>query len=509
VDKRVESSRSQSKSIARTPTGYGILAFIPLPFVGFVGFLVWKLLPIVTPELYWPVGLFLLFFAAAVAGTTIRAFTLVRRSNRVLEEQEELEARYPTEPWLRDKDWASGRMEDGSSVERSGSWGFALLWNLVTIPLCYVFFRVALHQEPRLLLIIVVFPLIGVALLIGAIRTSLRGKKYGVTRLELSTIPGVIGHTFAGTVRVNGLLQVPDGFQVTLNCLRRVTTRTRRRRGSHNSVSETILWHEELRIRGEPTRDAEGMGTRIPIAFRLPADARPCDFSDPDDQIRWRLELSADVPGVDYESTFDVPVFRTAASDSPLSQEEERRTQQQVVTADYRPPAGSRIVVTAKGKGTEILFPSARNSGAAKGATLLTLFWAAAIGLLVYSKTPLWFPIVLGIIGLLPLSITLDLWFAVSRVIAQPGTVVIATGYLTPGRGRVLSAGEISDVTTGVGMQAGSNFYYDVVILRKDGKKESAGRLVRDKREAECLALTIKTALGLEAVAPTPVLRAS
>jgi hypothetical protein len=39
--------------------------------------------------------------------------------------------------------------------------------------------------------------------------------------------------------------------------------------------------------------------------------------------------------------------------------------------------------------------------------------------------------------------------------------------------------------------------YYDVVIRRKDGKKTTAGRSVRDKREAEWLAATIKKALGI------------
>jgi hypothetical protein len=38
--------------------------------------------------------------------------------------------------------------------------------------------------------------------------------------------------------------------------------------------------------------------------------------------------------------------------------------------------------------------------------------------------------------------------------------------------------------------------YYDVEIRRNDGKKVVAGRAVRDKREAEWLAATIKRALG-------------
>jgi hypothetical protein len=38
--------------------------------------------------------------------------------------------------------------------------------------------------------------------------------------------------------------------------------------------------------------------------------------------------------------------------------------------------------------------------------------------------------------------------------------------------------------------------YYDVAVVRKNGKKIRVGRAVRDKREAEWLAATIKNALG-------------
>jgi len=38
--------------------------------------------------------------------------------------------------------------------------------------------------------------------------------------------------------------------------------------------------------------------------------------------------------------------------------------------------------------------------------------------------------------------------------------------------------------------------YYDVAVVRKNGKKIKVGHSVRDKREAEWLAGTIRKALG-------------
>jgi hypothetical protein len=489
---------------ANTSLGLGCMVLFLLPFAGFGAFAGWQVFRRAMQG-NWHEALFFLLFATVFGGVGFGGLALVRLGQRKLTEQEALKARHPNEPWLWQKDWASGRLDDTSRMALWASWVFAILWNLVSIPAGYAGVQAALYQENKVGLVALLFPLAGAGLLIWAIRTTLRINKYGVSRLELRTIPGVIGHTIAGTVRVNGVLQAPEGFYVVLSCVHRVTTKS----GKDSSTTESILWQEERQIRGEPSRDASGMTTRIPIAFRIPADARPCDSSNPNDQIVWRLKLSARVPGVDYDSTFEVPVFRTAASDRPLSDDEERLTHDQLVTADYRQPSDSRIVVTANKTRTEIWFPAARNPGAAAGTTVFTVIWIAVIWFLIHFKAPLLFPIVFGLFGLLLVYGTLQMWLGVSRVVVEAGTVAVASGYISPGRERTLTTREIGDVITAIGMQAGSTPYYDVVILRKDGKKVIAGRAVRDKREAEWLALTLGTAIGLAASSPPAILRAS
>ena len=116
---------------------------------------------------------------------------------------------------------------------------------------------------------------------------------------------------------------------------------------------------------------------------------------------------------------------------------------------------------------------------------------------MVYLKAPLVFPIVFGLFELLLLIGTLQLWLGVSRVTADRAALLIAQGYIYPGREQKIASGEISTVTTKIGMQAGSQPYYDVIALRKNGKQIAAGRWIRNKREAEWLAATMRTALGL------------
>jgi hypothetical protein len=482
---------SAASGASNTALGLGCVMLFLLPFAA-VGVITAGMAVQRAGQGNWHEMLFFTLFAVTFGGVGLGGIAFMLAARRRLKEQQELKARHPNEPWQWQRDWAAGRIDDTGRATMWVCWVFAIFWNLISIPAGFAGVRAALQEGNQAGYIALLFPLVGMGLLVWAIRTTLRYQKYGISRLELSTIPGTIGRTLAGVVRTNSVLQPADGFQATLSCVRRVTTRS----GKNSSTTESILWQDEQNVRGEASRDAAGLGMRIPVAFRIPGDAQACDGSNPNDRIVWRLNLSASVPGIDYDSVFEVPVFRTEASDHPVTEAEERLTRNQLPITDYKQPIDSRIAVSRNRRGTEIVFPAARNPGAAIGGTLFTLLWLGIVWCLIYFKAPALFPIIFGLFGLLLVFGMLQLWLGVSQVTVDGGTLTIATGYLSPGRERRLSLGEITDVSTAIGMQAGSRPYYDVVILRKNGKKVIAGRAVRDKREAEWLAMTIKNALG-------------
>ena len=438
----------------------------------------------------WTEALFFSLFAVTFGGVGVGGITLALAGRRKMEAQAGLEARYPDSPWLWRSDWASGRIVDSTRATMFIAWVFAAFWNLISFPAGFLGVRAAIQEEEPAALFALLFPLVGIGLLVWAVRSTLRYRKYGVSRLELSTIPGVVGRTLTGMVRAPARMQPPDGFQVTLSCVRRVA------RGGGDETSESILWQGERQVLGEPSRTAAGMETHIPVAFLLPADAQACDDTNSNNRVLWRLRLSATVPGVDYASQFEVPVFRTSASDQPLTVEEGRITQDPLAEAGYQQPAASRIVVTSNRRGTEVLFPAARNPGAATSLSFFLLLWLGFIALQIHFRAPLVFPIITGIFGVLILIGALDLWLQVSRVSADAGTLTWAVGYLSPGRERTLHGSEIADVVASIGMQAGTTVYYDVTVVRKNGKKIKVGHSVRDKREAEWLAAAIRNALG-------------
>jgi hypothetical protein len=238
------------------------------------------------------------------------------------------------------------------------------------------------------------------------------------------------------------------------------------------------------------------MTTTIPVAFAIPGDAEPCDDRDPRNRVLWRLDVTASVPGVDYASTFEVPVFRTADSARAPTAEETAALLADSDSPAYRQPAESRIRVAANRRGTEVVFPAARNPGAALGLTFFLVIWTASIWFMLYVGAPRIFPIVFGLFELLLLWGVLELWLRVTRTTAESGVITVASGYLSAGGERRFAASDISDVTARIGMQAGRRPYYDVALVRTNGKRVTLGHGVRDKREAEWLAGLLRDALG-------------
>ena len=122
-------------------------------------------------------------------------------------------------------------------------------------------------------------------------------------------------------------------------------------------------------------------------------------------------------------------------------------------------------------QGIEIVFPPARNPGAAAGVTAFTSIWGGISWGLIHYKAPLAFPIVFGLFELLLLWISLQLWLGVSRVTAEWGMLLLARGIGFPGGERALPSAEVADISATIGMQAGAIPHYDVVVRQMDGKK--------------------------------------
>ncbi len=243
-------------------------------------------------------------FAFAFAGFGIMATALWGRK-RVFTD-DELRKRNPDQPWMWNPEWVSRRISDQSSAGTFLLWGFALLWNAVASPVALLFVSDAIRDRNPLGFVALLFPLVGLVMLINAARLTLRALRYRESKLILDTMPVPIGGTLRGTV------EVPRALTSVSAVMIRLTALERRRSGS--STTSAIACHEERELEPGLLRHTAD-STIIPIEIAVPADAPATDNTDAQQNVFWRLSVDAEVPGIDYCATFDVPVFKTAFSD--------------------------------------------------------------------------------------------------------------------------------------------------------------------------------------------------
>lgn len=295
------------------------------------------------------VGVLFALVGAGLIAVTLRAHAEGQRNGALRE-------RYPDAPWMWRREWASGQIRGSASLIMIFTWCFAAFWNAIAWPVLPQILRQA-DQKP-LAWIGLLFPIVGVGLIVWAATATLRAKRFGTGTLSLETLPGVIGGRFVGSVESGRPLPAGVHVRVRLACFRRVTTGSGKSRSTH----ESILWENETQI--GPELIAMGpRGSQIPVAFTIPSSCRPTDDERVNNSVHWRLELSANLPGIDYQSYFEVPVFRTSESrddvvDGPPQVVDRSERALQLASAKIRStplPDG----------GVELYLPPARNPGLA------------------------------------------------------------------------------------------------------------------------------------------------
>lgn len=218
------------------------------------------------------------------------------------------------QPWDADK-WASGKIEDEFKNAGCILVGLAVVFNGVGWAAAV---SVSRERDAGGSEWVWFFPFIGVLLAALAVHQVMRKRRFGSPVFELATRPGVVGRALAGQVLVPRGLPAESDVVLHLKCARIETTGS----GKNRSTRTTTLWEQKQQLPGSLVA---GEGLRIPVAFAIPPDAAPTDERNARDRIRWDLEVQSPLPGVDFKARFEVPVFVTAESATPLTDEERRR----------------------------------------------------------------------------------------------------------------------------------------------------------------------------------------
>ncbi|MFO7762680.1 MAG: DUF3592 domain-containing protein [Wenzhouxiangellaceae bacterium] len=216
---------------------------------------------------------------------------------------------HPDEPWMWFDRWRTPRISSQAGAPLWMALGFAVLWNLVSLPLAFVV-PAEVAEGNRSALIGLLFPLIGVGLIVWAVREAIRHRRYGESVLELGAHPVPLGGRLHAVLTVPARLDARE-LQLRLACVQRYTSGT----GRNRSTRERVLWHDERRAM---TRSGAGPGqTSARVEFDMPVDQPISSEENSRNRMIWRLTATADEPGVDYKAVFELPVFYTGNVRTP------------------------------------------------------------------------------------------------------------------------------------------------------------------------------------------------
>jgi hypothetical protein len=399
-------------------------------------------------------------------------------------------AQNPDKPWMWRDDWANGVINDSTKGGAIGLWIFTVLWNAISIPVALLVIPQELPKGNHLALLVLLFPLVGVFLLIAAIYRTLQAARFGTSKCHLERVPIVPGRTFGGDIELNTQAAPENGFRLRIASIRVVTTRT----GKNRSTTEHLLWDEEIVVEAGAAMRSP-MGTRIPFVFVTPPDAQPTDESDSYDRYIWRLSTKAEFSGVDYSAEFQIPLFDTGekADGSEFAAFQQRHRAEAV-----RHPVGvsSGVRITAlPGGGEEFRIDGRKTIGSTLMSLLFLAAWNAGIVAMIRFEVPWGFPAVFIAFDLLFIVATIDYFLGRWTVSVDASGVRVRKEWLGLGSGSTKSydAATIGSIDgTAVGQSSTS---FGITMKLNDGGTRQLGSYLPDRETADAVAAKMMAGL--------------
>lgn len=218
------------------------------------------------------------------------------------EAEKKASAEQTGELWRQKKEWRTSRIRSEARSTALGMWIFAVLWCGISSPILF-FLKSELLTGNYLALIGLIFPLIGIFLLAKAIAMSREYRRFGVVEYRMDPYPGAIGGNVGGSMEIRKVQEADARFRVKLECVFSHESGS----GDDKSRFETIRWAEE----GSAMTARIAGGVRLEFRFDVPRDLPESDVGRTGDYYFWRLQVTADLPGVDLNRTYIIPVIKT------------------------------------------------------------------------------------------------------------------------------------------------------------------------------------------------------
>jgi hypothetical protein len=413
-------------------------------------------------------GVFAIVFGAVGFGLLIGA----RASGQKLAAEQSLRERYPGEPWRWRPEWSSARISSSARGAALVAIGFAVLWNLVSLPIL-LFVPDEVMSGNRVAAVGFLFPLIGVGLAAWATRAWLQFRRFKVAHLELDRHPVAVGGRIKGTIRVDAEVPVTSDFRLELACSEERTTGS----GKNRRRSERLVWQKQWRVPRHQCQIAS-MATTIPVDAPVPADQPPTSLDEDGDssKISWRLDVTGECAGPDFWSRFELPVFAVAAHEAA----------RELLPAAPAPSAERPSAATFDALGIDYerlaqggeawTFRRGHHRGVATAITVFAVLWTAA-SVVLFIAAPILVALVFALFDALFVGWALSLWLTEYRVTLDRGLLTLTrSGFMARAPIEVPQQW-VRAVRTKRGMQAGNKLYYDLEVETPDGTHTAASSL--------------------------------
>lgn len=424
-------------------------------------------------------GMFAMVFGGAGFGMVVGGFFLRRRAKA----EKPLRAAHPGEPWLWKTEWAGGEVRSSNRMAARVLGCFAAFWNLLSVPVAAFVVWDWFHRDgDRLALLVLIFPAVGFALAWATAVLWARSRRFGESVFKMTPFPGVVGGKVSGVVHVPVHLRPLDGFLLNLRCEQTVE------RGE--SSSQEVLWESQRKLSRE-LLERDLRRSAIPVLFTVPYACRPTDEKA---KVSWRLRVTAKTERGKYQSEFEIPVFRTAASSEDVAADESAIAgfEDKALFEENCKEGGIVITDRADG-GQEFVFP-ARWRQTIAGFVACALATGGAV-LVRYGDGPWPVAIGIGVVGTLVGVLMIAFWLRPSRVTVRRGTVTVWRSIAGIAFERTMPADSVRSVEVKSNTQSGNTCYYAIVIRGAAGQRMVAACALKGRAFVEELAARIRSAI--------------
>lgn len=429
------------------------------------------------------VGILFAIFGVSMAGIT---YAVIRQSLG----RSRLRNRAPMQPWLWRDDWAARRVAESSSWAVPVTWLFAIVWNGITIPLTMTMFRL-MFTNRALVFVVVFFPLVGVTIACAAVYVTMRRWRFGRSVCAIDRVPIPLGATFHGEI-ANRSTTIPEsGYALVLSSIKRVV----RGGGRNRTVQDDVLWQEEQRIAPAliaPTPE----GVRIPFAFTVPPDGASTEMRALPERTLWRLDVSAELPGVDYKASFELPVFETSEGHS-AEQVAAYHLAHRADAARHELTAESRVTTTPLPTGgVSFHVAPIRGLAALTSCVVILAILTGGIAAMLHFGVPVIFTVFFMLFELLIIWATGDVLTGSSTVSADAQSLRTTKTWLGIAARSVIEPSRIESIQSKAGTRFGSRTYFDVEAHFADGNSRTLARNLGTMADADAIAAKLWQAMG-------------